>query len=326
MKTNLIALMLIISNLSFANKKFIVETDQTVSEILLIDSKTRTKNKLVALQSDNTNFEFEAANLEGLYLKTNQNIYLKIYSVEEKISSSWHKIEKGKEIELKTFFQGTIFQNVELNDFYIKSFITNPLTTQKSKIREFSNFFYTPNHSNFIKPENLIISWKSGLKIKNLQIIDNSNFTEIFKIENYNDTSFSLQKIDKNIRSLFNNSDDYSLILNYLDTINKQESMHKINFQFYPLYFLNQEEILYFLDKEMFSIQWHSISNQSTISIYDFKNELILTKETNNQNSLTFENIKELSNTLQKKKKYRIFIENQEYKIYKDFYFLQNVE
>lgn len=324
MKHLIIIFLLIFSIKIEASKKFIVETDQAVSEILLINRINNREIKLTSKQADNTHFTFEANDLEGLFLKAEQSAYLKMYSVSEKISSAWHKIEEGKALEVKTLFLSNVFKNVELKEFYIKNFTTNPMTTSKSKLRDFGqHFFYTPNYFNFIKPENIKIEWKSGGHVLDLQIIDKENSLVLFIAKNYLDTAITYNQLQKLV---FNEQHSYYLVINVLDSITQLQSTFNYTFQCNQFSFTNNQPIYYFINPHEFKFEWNLQDDRVDISIYNDKNELVFIQKNSNRDYIDFRFLKNSAIQFEKRKKYTIFVQTNGNKIFADFYFLLELD
>jgi hypothetical protein len=325
MKSVIIIILFLVPNLLYSNKIFIVETNKSIDEILLINSKTGKENKLVSKQIDNTNFSFEATDLEGLFLKVKQTAYLKIYSVNDKISSSWHKIEQDEAVEVKFFFQENTFQNVELKDFYIKNLNSNPLTVSKSKLRTLNEeFFYTPQNFNFIKPENFNIKWKSGYEIQRLEIIEDLNSKSIFSTQNYTDTVLSFETFKT--QNVFQTDKSYSLVLNTLDKKNNAMNVFTTPFFFSSFFFKNNQTLFHFLTPSELFFEWGELPNSVSISIYNYKNERVFFKENYEANFFSIQQLINSDIIFEKRKKYTIFIQNKDKKLYADFYFLLNKE
>lgn len=340
MKKNiLITILLIFNTYTYANKRFVIETDRSISKIVLINSNG-SERKLISSQTDNTNFSFEINDLENLFIEVSETANLKMYSVSEKISSSWYKIEGGEKKLVKSFFENSIFKNIKLEDFYIRSFMTNPLTGSDTGLRAFddyllnsevesnnlvNSFFNIPNNFNFVRPTNLHISWKQKAEIVDLSLMDKTDFLNLYWTKDFKDTLFSYQNVSDELKSLLKKEHKYCLILKIKNSDVKYNQIveYKLDFEFNEIVFAKKQAVQFFLTKHDIQFSWQSPNKKMDISILDEYGNVVFSKKKFSGENINFEYLNSKNIKIEKRKKYTLKLENSKNEAYKEFYFLQ---
>ncbi len=327
-KISLIIASLIICNFIYAKKKYVIVTSKPVSSIELINNKTKSKISLYPIQKDNKNYMFELNSLSNIYILSSETVSIRIYSVLDSISTSWHKIEKNKAVAIKPFFKKNTYNMIKLKEFYIKSFYTEPLVSTKSELRSDEEiFFHIHNNYNFSEPKKLNISWKSKFKVLEIKIIDKTNFSQVYKTKLHKDTVFLFSNIDIDKKKRLKQARKYLMIIKaeYKTDLNyRKTGRYKLDFEFNPIVFAVNKNVQYFLTKQNIKFAWQSPTSSVDILVFDNNEKLIFSKKNFSKKYFDIENFNKNNIKIEKLKQYIFVLQSGDNKIYKKFYVLLN--
>jgi hypothetical protein len=321
MKTNILTVILVINSfLCFSANKLLLETERSVSNISLINSKSGKTQKIMPWRSDKTSFLFEVDALEDIFLKFPANLQIRLYSFAQKISSGWQSVKKEEAVAVKSFFATNTTKNVELDDFLIKSFISNPLTSQGSNLRsDDCPVFFTPDNTRFSSPAKLMIKWCGKKQILKLQIIDMANNSEIFSQASVKDTVLDQSRLPEKVRTRLNFQTNYALNLT-ADEAEKGETVYSLNFSFGKPCFSKPKEQLIFVSKEIIEIAWEAEPGEVLVNILDEHNAKVFTEKMT-KNKISHTNLVNLN--LKTRKPYKFTVTQNEKSISCPFVILQ---
>ncbi len=324
-------LLIIILVLFFAYLKassvYLIETANPISGIVLINNNTNHSDSLFSCSANNTSYRIEVADLENLYIAPMETVKLQMYCLGTEISSSWQEIEKGISVSIKFIFSDNVTKNVSISEFYIKNFISNPLTNSAPNLRgEKNSFFYVTNYYNFISPDSLYVTWRSDYRILRLKIIDKTNFKHVFQSNSYNDTILSFASLPEEAKKLFKSSHEYLLTIkaNSNKAGTQTTKTFNFNFEFKPIYFSINQPVQFFINKEDIKFSWHNTGNKIDFFIYNANNELIYSENNFTNNSIDLKYFISNNINLEQRKEYSIKLKSDNIYTAKKFIYLHN--
>jgi len=280
-KIVLLVFTLLLSLNLLAGKRFLIETEKSIANVSLIDTKIGKTIELMPLLNGKTFFSFEVDDIESIFLEFSNNIKVKLYSFSDKKGTSWHPVEKDKKLSVKSLFSSSSAVNMEFDTFITTDFISNPITNTGGSTRG-NRIFYTPDNTSFSKPNNLLISWKSNEKVTSLKLYSLNGFKEIFATQTFQDTVFEYRNIPEECRNKLKLNETYSLSIN---TVNGDFGIHEseIIFKFDALSFNNASKDLIFANDQNIEIKWDAPDKETLIKVYDENKNIVYQNITSNK-------------------------------------------
>ncbi len=265
----------LLNSITFYGNTFILESKTNLEYISIFNAKTKESKKIISWRSGNYSFIFEAENISDTYIKLSKNSEIKLYSIDEKKTTNWINLSENELISLKQLFLEMMPQQIKPEDFIIKSFITRPITQTNSNLRNYEKLnFYVPQNTTFLSKEELSISWNSGYKINELNIVDISNLKYIYTTSQFNDTILRWAKIPEEIRKKFTNKTNYLLEIKS----NQNEFIIQSSYLWFNIDSAgttNHPNIMYFLSAENIDFDFEKYIGTVKIKVLDCDNNLI---------------------------------------------------
>jgi hypothetical protein len=319
MKYFIIALLSLISVCASASKRFLIESDMPIDRVSLVDAKTKSDKKIETWRENRTGFVFEASSLDALFLKLSQNARIRVYAMDDKISTRWKDIEKEKMVELKSLFADVDEINIELNHFLLKRFDTSPVVKTKDNLRNSGNLsFYTRDNQVWQSVENIQIYWQSGFVNSSLKIVDLRKNELIYETFDFPDTVLTVNNLPAPIREKFTNPGIYCIELNSVEK-NMKSIRNSLIFRLCPIVFANQQNPAVFVTHRDIQFAWLGNDKQLKVSLFDETGNEIFSSKSDNG---TFCTLKEIFPELKPMEKYKLVLEKDSNKVSKDFYIL----
>jgi len=312
------ALLFVSLNLS-AGRKYLIETEKSIGNVKLIDSKIGKSIDLFPEPNNRTNFVFEVDDIENIFLKFSSNLKIKMYSFSDRVETDWNSVEKEKEVPVKSFFNSSIKKDVQLSDFLINSFRTNRINSPGTIIRG-NNFFYTPEDITFTSPEKLFISWKSGEQVVGLKLEDIKGITKIYSTQNYNDTVLQYKDLPETAQKSFKNAENYCINIKTKSAIFGYRD-NPLIFEIDSFCFISPDKNLLFVHEQNIDIKWDAPEKETTVKVFNDEGKLIYNTKTT-QKYWSINESKEIH--FKYKRPYKIELTQGNRSISKSFYILFN--